>query len=552
MADMAKRCSLFQRLGPLASLLRSIPWLYCLWKTKIWLSTANCTHYWWTDSSIMASSSSKESPVENQMESVMQLMSKRMRGEVTNAEIEAAVSGILTTMGAPPASASTSNTAQNSNTNSNANSNANPPPSQDTNSSSHIQVDTGNYDGDQDDADADADAQLKQTVTKETIEPVVVAVGSKKNNKSKKKTEQVEDSSYQDKIDRIPMGKVGAKMMTTFGDGPTPDTRAIEAALLGTRMTLQMAILDARAIRRRAKQTFEQARQTVVQRNKSSVADAADPNMLYRALSGYDRLSLQPKCGFDMEQLTWLFPEEMRAYQRWNVMHSEYQKSAEEDEQNAANGGGPAGVVQEPDTEDNNTREDDDYDDTQALGGHLKERAAQFDARTERMKSEWYIQFAKVRQGSFLLKGLRHRKSKVEVEWEANRKSIRGRRPGWESMPASSVRFLHWVGFEPPTIHPPNEETTQALAFMGYDIMGKILEKVSFKHTYIYMHIYMTMSCRPFNCIQCRSHTGTVPSRRLTHTAYIFCLPRRPFLYAIWSAYNRIRKTMTKPRCCGS
>jgi hypothetical protein len=33
--------------------------------------------------------------------------------------------------------------------------------------------------------------------------------------------------------------------------------------------------------------------------------------MLHRALSGYDRLSLQPKCGFDMEELTWLFPEEM-------------------------------------------------------------------------------------------------------------------------------------------------------------------------------------------------------------------------------------------------
>jgi hypothetical protein len=38
-------------------------------------------------------------------------------------------------------------------------------------------------------------------------------------------------------------------------------------------------------------------------------------------------------------------------------------------------------------------------------------------------------------------------------------------------MSANSVRFWHWLGFEPPAIYPPNEETTQALAFLGYDII---------------------------------------------------------------------------------
>jgi hypothetical protein len=39
--------------------------------------------------------------------------------------------------------------------------------------------------------------------------------------------------------------------------------------------------------------------------------------------------------------------------------------------------------------------------------------------------------------------------------------------------------FLHWVGFDPTSaLSPPNEETTQALAFLAHDFFGKIVEKV--------------------------------------------------------------------------
>lgn len=44
-------------------------------------------------------------------------------------------------------------------------------------------------------------------------------------------------------------------------------------------------------------------------------------------------------------------------------------------------------------------------------------------------------------------------------------------------MPAVVVRFLHWLGFEPPEVPPPDNETTQVLAFLGYDRMGRIVEK---------------------------------------------------------------------------
>ena len=116
----------------------------------------------------------------------------------------------------------------------------------------------------------------------------------------------------------------------------------------------------------------------------------------------------------------------------------------------------------------------------ESYGGHIKERAANFDARTEQMKSDWYIKFSQVRQGSFL-PNRKRRKTKEEIEWDKLQKRKRGRtrQSDWESMTVTSIRFLHWLGFDPPNIKPPNDETTQALAFLGHDMMGRIVEKVS-------------------------------------------------------------------------
>merc|ERR1711957_681152 len=50
-----------------------------------------------------------------------------------------------------------------------------------------------------------------------------------------------------------------------------------------------------------------------------------------------------------------------------------------------------------------------------------------------------------------------------------------------ESLPAPHVQFLHWLGFDPrSSLPPPCPQTAEALAFLGYDFMGKIVEKAIF------------------------------------------------------------------------
>jgi len=224
---------------------------------------------------------------------------------------------------------------------------------------------------------------------------------------------------------------------------------------------------------------------------------------------GLDKIKYEPKCGFDDVQLEKLFPEEMRAYKRWRRMHKAYTdsknddeskiqkpKAGEDDDENGVDDG-----VDEDDDEDNDEDDDDDKEqqekeevqkdqkkkksqganeESQSIsGGHLNDRLAQFDARTERMKEEWYMTFAIVRQGSFLSKSY----SAEDRLWEKTRKKkIVGKKPStWQSLHASYVQFLHWVGFDHRSaLPPPNEETTEALAFLGYDFMGKIIEKAIF------------------------------------------------------------------------
>ena len=54
--------------------------------------------------------------------------------------------------------------------------------------------------------------------------------------------------------------------------------------------------------------------------------------MMYRAMQGWDKLAYDPKCGFDVEQLRQLFPEEMQAYSRWKEMHNEYKEKTSDDD----------------------------------------------------------------------------------------------------------------------------------------------------------------------------------------------------------------------------
>ncbi|OEU19267.1 hypothetical protein FRACYDRAFT_235317 [Fragilariopsis cylindrus CCMP1102] len=349
------------------------------------------------------------------------------------------------------------------------------------------------------------------------------------------------------------MGKEAAKMMTAFGDGPYPDPSVLEQALLGTRKALQVSIMDARKVRRRLQQEFQDARNIVLNYNpkkngtrpnptmeaavawKRAAAAAAvaetnkkassnnnnnnsnnehknetdaapmtpsnnksetkiktettkpnkqqqpqyhsgsiDPKLLYRAMSeGTDKLSYAHKCGFHMEELTHLYPEEMRAYERWNEMHEEYNTSKSDDKEkaaevcvgeeddvdadadgSAANPSTAAATVKE-EQEEKETNTDKEEPD----GGHLRQRAAQFDFRTDGMKSDWYIEYAKVRQGSFLPNNLRVRRTPAEIEWDRLRKMKKGRQfaGAWECMSGRAP----W-------------------AFLAYDRFGRNVEKAIF------------------------------------------------------------------------
>ena len=387
------------------------------------------------------------------------------------------------------------------------------------------------------------------------------------NKKSKGRTTTKSRSSfipppppnYDDIVSQIPLGKEGAKMMTSFGDGPYPDPKAIEKALLGTRKALQLSIMDARKIRRRLQKEYQRAQNVVLKydplKNKakpnptkdaaeawavetkqspsncnsnsssnnndnnndnykkddckigsslSSVKkDAAmyknetmensnsvsqnrvhsgsiDPKLLYRALSdGTDKLSFAPKCGFHAEELEHLYPEEMRAYQRWTESYEEYEENKSDDKEKAAE------LVGEDDTNAKPTPtlalKEEKKRINEPDGGHLQERAAHFDIRTDKMKDDWYMAYSKVRTGSFLPNKKNTRRTKMEIEWDRLRRIKHRHNAGeWENMSGRQVRFLHWLGFNPPNLYPPDDETTQALAFLAYDRLGRIVEKAIF------------------------------------------------------------------------
>jgi len=115
-------------------------------------------------------------------------------------------------------------------------------------------------------------------------------------------------------------------------------------------------------------------------------------------------------------------------------------------------------------------------------GGHLRDRLARFDLRTDEMMDKWYMLFAEVRRGSFI--NVNEGLSKESKEWNQHRKSLRekGTGGGWESLSASSVQFLHWLGFdERNSLALPKGDVIKALAFLGYDFVGKVVEKVRYE-----------------------------------------------------------------------
>lgn len=327
---------------------------------------------------------------------------------------------------------------------------------------------------------------------------------------------------------------------------PLPDT--VREVLAGARQLLHVAVRDARCLRRQRQRTFREAQ--AVLRGKShgaaspwknatstttttTTTDAPDaavianrttgqsggrkrsaslhlretlnewsPDVLYRVHAGYDPIAYSPKCGFDMEDLQQLYPEEMHAYLRWNKSYRECDSQMDpatntvtgNPDKKSSNDTVSANLNDEVDDDDDNSngedhdsdRDNNDGNDRVRKGlptdstqdsvfievGHLKQRAAQFDVRTVKMKDDTYLQFAEVRKGSFLP---RHRKYANETDPLMNDDA---EEKSWARLPLVAIRFLHWVGFDPDSsLPPPNEETTHALAFLAYDFVGRIVEK---------------------------------------------------------------------------
>ena len=151
-----------------------------------------------------------------------------------------------------------------------------------------------------------------------------------------------------------------------------------------------------------------------------------------------------------------------------------------------------SGAAAAAENEDNNNKGDDDNDDSEkekpddegegnslhdtaastTSGGHLQERAAQFDGRTDKMQQDWYMKYAKLRaSGSFL--------PRAQYAGPTSQLQQQQQHSSWgRKISPAAIRFLHWVGFDPTSaLPPPSDDTTSALAFLGYDFFGRICEK---------------------------------------------------------------------------
>ena len=422
--------------------------------------------------------------IEEQMQVVVDLMEA---GTATNEQVEAAVDRLLNLQGHHHASTNTKK------------------PSMKTtvklkpDAEPKIEQDMEDYD-DLDDDEPDYDETAKKIPAKETratrqkqVTPArkrsspVAAMKEADDDHNVDDDDEVDWSMYED----IPLGRSGAQMMISFGDGKRPNPAAVKATLEGARHMLQTAVQDARHIRRKQKKIYRSAKNSIQTEPKKPDQLKAEwsAEMLYRAAAGYDRLAYDPKCGFGIEDLRQLFPEVMNEYRRWNEMHAATEKSNA-----AANEEGDIVVVEEtataannnadtaitPATEQGLAKQKNDDSNAAVVVGHLQERAAQFDLRTKKMQGEWYMKYAQLRRGSFLPRQ-RGRMAQADADWEASRKPRGAGEHAigcWSHMSAATVRFLHWVGFEPTSrLPPPSDETTDALAFLAYDCFGRIVEK---------------------------------------------------------------------------
>jgi len=186
-----------------------------------------------------------------------------------------------------------------------------------------------------------------------------------------------------------------------------------------------------------------------------------DSQLVFRAREGYDTISKPIAAGLDVHQLQVLFREEIGAFRRFQEWSD--RSSADQDAEQP-------NVDEEGNNANDEAGEKLNSEPAPPPGGHLAERLENFDSRTSPMAHDWYVRFAEhYRQGSFLKKvgnnkGLKKRGNLVSGTWAG--------------LTQAQVKFLHWVGFDPASeLKPPNADTTDALGFLCYDFMGRVVER---------------------------------------------------------------------------
>ncbi|GMI33347.1 hypothetical protein TrCOL_g277 [Triparma columacea] len=350
-------------------------------------------------------------------------------------------------------------------------------------------------------------------------------------------------------------------MMINFGDGVSPSPQVIIEVLRQTREFLHTAIRDARRIYgklereyrvAKIKRNFHAVRKGMfknLNKKKDDGGDAtistkpggqrdgtkwsrildpslgsdletlcsnnADPDMDFRAESGYDNMAFKPRCGFNYLCLTRLFPEEIMSYERWEKFNNSVKRGKKSKRRKGNNRGG-----EEEDEEVEEEEEDEEEDFTTDLGGdeeeggggegkggkkveeeyinddgvagaeesddsdfegylktsHTGKRMVTFDLRTIEMEVGWYRTFSeKYRSGSFL-----GRASKSNVQGSTRKEHFKHPRDekNWKNLQKTHARFLYWLGFEPGRGGGlPDKDTTLALAYLAHDALGRIVER---------------------------------------------------------------------------
>eukprot|EP00956_Cyclotella_meneghiniana_P008005 scaffold10670_cov60-Cyclotella_meneghiniana.AAC.4 len=179
--------------------------------------------------------------VESQFEDILSLVIARSRGEVGNDAVENALSSIVVVPKTSPNNGAAAEKTSRATTKGLPNRHG-------------VIQDTDNYDFDEDDNDNDDDCGggTKPTASAQPPNiPQAAAAAAAAHAPSKSSTTTIiPKQRYDESIQDIPLGKMGSRMLITFGDGPQPRPEVVEAALLGARSSLQRAVLDARALYR--------------------------------------------------------------------------------------------------------------------------------------------------------------------------------------------------------------------------------------------------------------------------------------------------------------